>query len=121
MKASSPILISFTILLSILVFACGKPSRNDIEIAVTESLKKQVPVSLARHLTGGQNATVEEVRVIQIGKAQGEGDRKYWPVKIYARGTCTKMFGSREPFEGETEYFMRKDPYGKWTAQPSGF
>jgi hypothetical protein len=61
---------------------------------------------------------VEEVRVIKVGSAQGEGSYKFWPVKVYAKGTCTLLFGDRRRFEGEAEYHISKDPYGKWIAEP---
>lgn len=107
-------LFTFLILIS-----CDGPNDVDIREAVTISLKKKVPISLARHLTGGQKATIDELKIIQIGKAQGEGSSKYWFVKIYVKGTCNVMFGGRKRFEGETEYRIRKDSYDNWVASPS--
>lgn len=104
-----------------LFISCSKPSNDDIIMAVKASLQQKVPVSLAKHLTGGQNATVEEIRVIEIGKLQERGSKDYWPVRIYAKGSCTKMFGGREPFEGEVEYIITKDDYGVLKANPKGF
>ena len=99
-----------------LFFSIGAYSKADIEKTVRTSLEQQVPVSLALHLTSSQNAHLEEVKVIQIGKVQGKGDNKYWHVKIYARSNCIKMFGGRQPFEGQTEYLITKDAYVEWEA-----
>ncbi len=79
-----------------------------------------MPVKLARHLTGGQSATVSEVKVLQIGEPQGKDKQRYWPVMILASGTCEKMFGGRESFSGQMEYFVYKDHYGNWQARPNG-
>lgn len=103
------------------LISCSKPSNDDIVRAVKVSLQQRVPVSLAKHLTGGQNAVVEEIRVIEIGKAQERGSKDYWPVRIYAKGTCTKMFGGRESFEGETEYIITKNDFEELIASPKGF
>ena len=109
-------------MLTFILTACSSsPSNSEIEAAVKQSLEKRVPVSLAKHLTGGEDAIVEEVKVIKVGQAQGKGSHKYWPVIIYARGTCVKMFGGRQPFEGQAEYYIRKNAYGEWVAQQKGF
>lgn len=120
MKKCSKILPLLIVMLSIIMSGCSRPSDRVIEQAVRESLKRGVPVSLARYLTGGENATVEEVRVIKVGSVQGKGSYKYWPVKVYAKGTCSVMFGGRRRFKGEAEFHIRKDPYGKWVASSSG-
>lgn len=98
----------------------GGPSNKDIKQAIRRSLEQKVPASLANYLTGGENAKVKEIRVIKVGRVQGEGSNKYWPVKIHAKGTCTVMFGGRQGFEGKTEYIIKMDPYGEWVARPSG-
>lgn len=114
------IICSF-LLISILISCSSTPSDSAIENAVRSSLEERVPISLAKHLTGGQDAIVEEVRVIEIGNQQGEGSYKYWPVRIYAKGTCIKMFGGRERFEGQAEYRIFEDEYGKLKASAKGF
>ncbi len=108
------------VLSCLLLAGCGKPSKKDAEAAVRQSLERWVPVTLAGWLSGGEHATVEEVRVIQIGKAQGSGANRRWPVKIYAQGTCAVMFGGRKAFAGETEYLLSRDTEGKWVADPAG-
>ncbi len=121
MKLKKYFLISPLIFFLTFFISCSKPSDDDIIMAVKSSLQQRVPVSLAKHLTGGQNAVVEEIRVIDIGKVQERGSKDYWPVRIYAKGTCTKMFGGRELFEGEAEYIITKDDYGVLKANPKGF
>ena len=112
----------FSVCVFLVFWACGTgPSHDEIKLAVQKSLEKRVPISLAKHLTGGEDAVVLEVKVIKIGRAQGSGENKYWPVIIYARGTCVKMFGGRQPFEGQAEYYVRKNAYGEWVAEPKGF
>ncbi|MBU0579916.1 MAG: hypothetical protein KKA19_01965 [Candidatus Margulisbacteria bacterium] len=115
------IIICITFSGFILLSCSSAPSDSEIKSAVKKSLEERVPVSLARHLTGGQDAIVEEVRIIEVGKKQGEGSYKYWPVKIYAKGTCLKMFGGRERFEGQAEYRIFEDEYGNLKARPKGF
>ena len=112
--------ISWVGLLCLCLSCTSGPSEKDIVAAVSRSLQQRVPVSMARHLTGGQNATVAEVKVLAVGKAQGEGDSRYWPVKVFASGTCVKMFGGREPFQGEAEFLIRENAYGEWVASPKG-
>ena len=112
----------FLILLTLISISCSRgPSERDIKKAVILSLQQKVPTSLARHLTGGNNAIIEEVKVIQIGNTQGEGTNTYWPVKIYAKGSCDVMFGGRKVFEGEAEYLLKLDAYDNWQAHPKGF
>ena len=114
--------IFFLLLLSIFTISCNNsPSEREIQKAIIISLQKKVPSTLAKHLTGGDNAEIYEVKVIQIGNAQGEGTNKYWPVKIYAKGTCNVMFGGRKNFEGQTEYFIKLDAYDNWVANHKGF
>jgi hypothetical protein len=112
-----------SILFAVIIFtiSCSTPSNDEINNAVKLSLQKSVPVSLAKHLTGGQNAIIDEIKVLEIGKVIERGSKNYWPVKIYARGTCTKMFGGRQHFEGETEYYITKNDYGELIATPKGF
>jgi hypothetical protein len=107
-------------LICVAIVGCGGPSKQQIEQAVRESLEQRVPASLSRTLAGGESPIIERVAVVQIGKAQDQGSNKYWPVKIYAKGSCTVLFGGRRGFEGETEYNVSKDPYGKWVATISG-
>ena len=102
-----------------MLLSCGGPPKSEIKWAIRQSLKERVPVALAHHLTGGSDAHIEELKIIQVGSKQNSGSNEYWPVKIYAKGTCIKMFGGRRSFEGETEYYVVKDPYGKWVARPS--
>jgi len=114
---------SFLIIIVLVFFniSCSSgPSDRDIKKAVSISLQKRVPVSLARHLTGGSNAEIGEIKVIQVGNVFGEGNNKYWPVKVYVKGNCTVMFGGRKNFEGEAEYNLRMDAYENWQAEPKG-
>lgn len=115
-------LVSLLLLLPFLFISCSSgPSEREIQKAVIISLQHKVPAALAQHLTGGKNAKVKEVKVIEIGNVQGEGTNQYWPVKIYAKGTCKVMFGGRKSFEGETEYYIKIDAYGNWIASHKGF
>jgi len=107
------------LLIIIFLVACGGPPKSEIKRAVRQSLKERVPVALAHYLTGGSDAHIEVLKIIQVGSKQNSGSNEYWPVKIYAKGTCIKMFGGRRSFEGETEYYVMEDPYGKWVARPS--
>ncbi len=103
------------------VLGCsGSPSHQEIEVAVRKSLEHRVPPSLARYLLGGQNATVEEIKVIEVGKAYGEGLEKRWSVIIYARGSCEITFGGRQRFEGRAKYVVGKNLYEEWVATSSG-
>ena len=110
--------VGIVFMLGFIILSCSSPPENDIIQAVRRSLEKRVPIRLARHLTGGQNAYVEEIRVLQVSKALGEGDNKYWQVKIYARGICRVMFGGRKSFEGEARYRVYKDEFETWQAVP---
>lgn len=113
--------ICFMIITLLNISCSSGPSEGDIKEAVITSLQNHVPPSLARYLTGGNNAIIDKVKVIQIGSAQGEGTHTYWPVKIYAKGSCDLMFGGRKDFAGETEYILRLDAYDNWQASPKGF
>lgn len=109
------------VVISLFLTGCERPSEKDIEQAVHVSLKRAVPTKLTKKLMQGENASVEEVRVIKIGSAQRDGSLKYWPVKVYAKGTCDIIFfDTRQRFEGEAEFFIYKDPYGNWVATPGG-
>ncbi len=106
------------LLLCLMLPSCSAPGDEAVIGAVRRSLEKRVPIRLAGHLTGGQNAYVEEVRVLQVSRALGEGDQKYWIVKIYARGICRVMFGGRKSFEGEARYRVYKNEFDEWKAVP---
>ena len=121
MKKYHKMMLLSLVSISIIMIGCGGgPSKKQIKQAVSESLEERVPTSLAQWLTGGEKAKVEEVRIIKVGKPQKEGSYKYWPVKVHAKGTCSVMFGGNRSFGGETEYYVMKDPYGKWVARPAG-
>ena len=101
---------------------CAGPSHGEIEAAVRNSLRAQVPGSLIGSLVPGSNPSIESVTVIQVGSAQGEGSSKWWPVKVRVKGTAQQMFSDtlgRGPtqFDKEAEFLLKKDPYGKWVAQ----
>ena len=125
MKKRYKVVLLSTIIVCIIAGCSTRPSNNDIKQAVTKSLKDTVPLSLAKLMISGNNATIEEVKIIKIGKSQKIDSRKYWPVKIHAKGSFPLpgifgMNGEQHNFEGETEYNVWKDPYGKWVAGPSG-
>lgn len=83
-------------------------------------MQRNVPTTLARYLTGGTDASIEEIRVLAIGKPSEQSGEKTWPVKLYVRGDCSVLLGGRRDFEGEVEYFVCKDPYGDWIARFEG-
>lgn len=100
---------------------CG-PSQSEIEPAIRSSLAKGVPVRLAGHLMGCSNATVEELKILEVGsKEKSFRGQDMWSVKVYARGTCDKAFIGRSGFNGEVEYKVGKDSYGKWVASSDTF
>jgi len=103
------------------VLSCASPTEGVIVEAVSRSLEKRVPVTLASYLTGGQNALVEEVRVLEISKAIGKGKNTYWRAQIYARGVCRVMFGGHKSFEGKAVYRIYKDAFDNWRAAPDEF
>ncbi|MGB2698328.1 MAG: hypothetical protein WBD28_10785 [Candidatus Zixiibacteriota bacterium] len=122
MRRHEKLLLVILCLLILLLTGCTSgPSKKEIEGAVRESLQQKVPSLLSGYYTGGEDVIIEGLWVVKIGKAQGQGSDKYWPVKVYAKGSCKVLFGGRRPFAGETEYNVRKDPYGKWVAEPAGF
>ena len=66
--------------------------------------------------------------LVEVARREGDvrgGNRacsrslKAW-TKIYAEGSCDVLLGGRREFKGEAEYYVRKDPYGDWTANSSG-
>jgi len=115
-----PVGAAFIVVLGALLGCSSGPSEKDIESAVRSSLQQRVPITLARNLLGGERAVVETVRVIKVGKPQGSDESRYWPIRVYAKGVCTVTFGGQQPFEGETEFNLTKNPYGEWVASPGG-
>ena len=96
------------------------PTDEQVKTAVHKALSKKVPGSLVRYATGGKNAQISELRISAKGKPQVERNETYWPVKIFAKGTCVVLFGDKKSFEGEIEYFVYQDPYGEWKAEYRG-
>lgn len=109
------------LLLSALFGCSGQsgPSNTEAEDAIKRSLESQVPPQLGY----GNEASVEEIKIIEIGVVQGEGTtQQYWPVKVYASGT--RMIGTltskakRKSFKGEVVYKLSIDGFGVWRANP---
>lgn len=99
----------------------GPPDEVVVE-TVTETLQQRVPVALARHMMGGQNATVRSVRVVKRGKSQKSGSSRYYPIVVHAEGRCyVQLGGGWREFSGDVEYNFSKDAYGDWRAQQAGF
>jgi hypothetical protein len=99
------------------IAGCSSGPSDDIVVStVRQYLERQVPPGLARYLTGGSQAQIEEIRIVQRGKKTDDT----WPVKIFAKGTCVVQFGGRRSFQGETEFVLYQDPYGNWKAEHRG-
>jgi len=96
------------------------PTDEQVKTAVHKALSKKVPGSLVRYATGGEKAQISELRINAKGKPQIERNTTYWPVKMFAKGTCVVLFGDKKSFEGEIEYFVYQDPYGEWKAEFRG-
>lgn len=116
LRKTVPILLA----MSLLLIACSGPNNSEIETAVKKALEGSVPVRLVGNLMGGRKATVTEVRVIEVGSAQGEGTNRYWPVKVYASGSCDIPLLGRSPFQGETVFNVYKNSFDKWKANHPG-
>jgi hypothetical protein len=111
-------MVLMILVVGVAVSSCSSgPSDSEIDSAVRAALKQKVPATAAHYLTGGEKAQVNEIKVISRGKRQSHGDSKYWPVKVHVKGTCAVLFGSRQTFDGEVEYYMYQDPYGEWRAE----
>ncbi|RLG29193.1 hypothetical protein DRN98_08650 [Methanosarcinales archaeon] len=100
----------------------SKPSDQEIEIAVKNYLKKQVPISWVGNLMGGKNAQVSSVQVIEVGIYNN--DRKYWPMRIRCVGSCELVDpfnqGKRISFDRIGEFILYKDDFGNWQAEMKG-
>jgi hypothetical protein len=98
----------------------SNPTDEQIKTAVHKALTRKVPGPLVRYATGGEKAQISDLRINAKGKPQVERNVTYWPVKMFAKGTCVVLFGDKKSFEGEIEYFVFQDPYGEWKAEYRG-
>jgi len=107
-------------LLSILAISAGcgaSPSQRSIQNAITNTLQKQVPVSLGGALLGERNIVVEQVRVLQTGSPQGEQPNRFWPVRVHVKGTYVANWdGKSYTFDRDAEYLLRTNAYDEWVA-----
>ncbi len=112
-----------------------KPTEPQIKQAVNEWLKKGIPLELVQNQKyNGQNpwSAIEEsltsFRIKNFGIKQKDilSSNPYWMIKVYIEGTCIlryiRSLGSDEPlfyekngtFQGEWEFRVNQDDYGKW-------
>ena len=97
--------------------AINPPSNYDIESAITEILKKKVPVKWSGSLMGGRNAKVRSIEIISIGVYNNRVG--YWPVKALVNGTCEAQFIGETKLNSFNEvgnFKIYKDDYGSWKA-----
>lgn len=121
MKKAVYYLLFILLLASLLNISCGAgPSETQIESAIKVSLEGFIPVKLANSMGGGRYGKVDDLQILDIGKVQQNGEREYWPVKIYAEGSCSVPFKNRTPFKGETTYKVYQDDFGEWRADHTG-
>ncbi len=93
------------IVLAVMSGCAVPPSNTDIEQAVREGFMKNILL---------QNPVLDEVRIIDIGKAQNSGDTKCWPVKTHVKFHGYDLIAGRINSQSDNEYCVYKDAYGKW-------
>lgn len=94
-----------------------KPSNYDIEQAIKECLRKQVPKTWSGSLMGGRNGKVSNIQVIEMGIYNSR--YRYWPVKAKVQGTCEAQFIGQtqvNSFNQVGDFKVSQDDYGNWTA-----
>ena len=113
--------------LSVLILGCSRPPKKQIEQLIKESLQKDMPYTLwpneAIGNGGAKFLTLNKFSIITIGKPQQApsftiGNKQYWPVRIFAEGTCVIPQAKKSTvYTGEAEYNIFKDAYGKWAVK----
>jgi len=102
----------------VLVSSCSRaPSGSTIQSAITELLKREVPMEWSGSMMGGQNARIELIEIKQIGKFNDKD--KYWPVKARVKGTCQANFilsMETRAFDRVGDFMIYQDDYGNWKA-----
>lgn len=96
-----------------------KPNEQNVNTAISNYLKKEVPVTWAGNLLGGSNGVASSITVMQWGNYNEQ--YKYWPVKVRVIGSCTveNLMGVKEnkSFDKTGNFKIYTDDYGVWTAQ----
>lgn len=96
-----------------------KPNEQNVNTAISNYLKKEVPVTWAGNLLGGSNGVASSITVMQWGNYNEQ--YKYWPVKVRVIGSCTveNLMGVKEnkSFDKTGNFKIYVDDYGVWTAQ----
>ncbi len=90
------------------------PSVDDVEKAVTASLRQQVPVEIiqvpaGRHVEGGHQGQADSINVNKIGRKDvNESGREFWLVNVTVQGTCavSSLERDRCGFAGKVWYRM---------------
>ncbi|MFQ5753539.1 MAG: hypothetical protein ACE5HI_16235 [bacterium] len=117
MKITNIALSCLSLLVVFSISCSNKPSENLIKTAITRSLEERVPVSWAGSLLGGNNAKIESIDILQIGKYSEQ--RKYWPIKARVKGFCDANLlvrTERKEFDRTGDFKLYQDDYGNWKA-----
>ncbi|HCA42589.1 MAG TPA: hypothetical protein DEP28_04970 [Bacteroidetes bacterium] len=96
----------------------NKPSDTDVKSAITNKLKKEVPISWSGSLMGGKNAVVKSIDIQQYGNYNEKYN--YWPVKARVKGTCEAdlLFKiETRAFDKIGDFKIYQDDYGNWNAE----
>lgn len=105
------LIISICILsIPIIFLGCSKPPSDEI---IKEIMTKE---HYGTASGGVKNFKYDVFEIRDRGKFNK--DRKYWPFKVFVKGTYT-WFGENRRFEGITEVKFSKDDYGNWIASGS--
>ncbi len=107
----------------------GSPDSTNIETAIKNALKEKVPVQLSGYMGGGRDATIKEIKIIEVGEKKIVRDKELWAVKVYLEGDCevgSKWSGNIDPLrrkalKGEVIFYLYKDEFDKWKAKHKGF
>ncbi len=99
-----------------------QPNADQINAAVSNALKSEIPVSWVGNLMGGRLLSLKDLQVVRIGIYNVEN--KYWPIKIRCVGTATLNDplnkGKKVSFDKVGDFLLYKDDYGDWKARMRG-
>jgi hypothetical protein len=115
-----PIHALIIIALSILVVACSRaPSDDTIKSAITQLLKKEVPLSWSGSLLGSENIKIESIDILEIGKFNTNS--QYWPVRARVKGNCQAnilmLTTEARTFDKVGDFQLYQDDYENWIAR----
>jgi len=97
----------------------SKPTSKEVEMAINDLLKNEVPVKWVGNLMGGEKAVLSAMQIVDIGTFNEKKD--YWPMKIHCMGTCKLRNpinqGKSVTFDKVGDFKIYQNDYGKWIAQ----